>query len=468
MIAELCTALLVVTTDEPEPVMFTAEFFNETRILTATRGQITQIHLPIGKDGDPDVRLKDRDERDKGIRIKAEGAKLLSVFGINCADVSTDAFLALPCHRYPIVKYRYFVFSTDVPGHTYQSRFLMVGCEDNTTVNISPSQIIELPADLTGELVPVVVDPDGSVNTGTFTINRRQTLQLSSIKDLTGTIIESDKPISVFVGHECAQVPENNTACDYVVEQIPPDATWGTQFFTVPLNVRESGERYRIGTVTDNNEVTVTCTTEGQLLREVKKETIRSKQYVEFDTVGDTTDGVTPGYQRDFCCIETTKPAIVMMYVKGHSVDEIVIPEKIGTQGDPSMLFVPPVTQYSNQYYFSTQLEVKTDFLSHISYALPVQFFHNSTSDQIAFIVNGSTFTPTSGYHPIYCSNGQICGYGAYSNITKGFQVVEYTKPLAPLYLYVYGLSREISYAYPAGFLMEPIGGMCNNKIPLI
>ena len=137
-------------------------------------------------------------------------------------------------------------------------------------------------------------------------------------------------------------MPSNKTACDYLVEQVPPDATWGTQFFTVPVNVRESGERYRTGTVSDDNEVTVTCTTEGQMPRQVKKEVINpdrnGQQYVEFDTIANSTSGVTPGYRRDFCCIETTKPAVVMMYIKGHSVDVISLPEVTGIQGDPSMV----------------------------------------------------------------------------------------------------------------------------------
>ena len=120
-----------------------------------------------------------------------------------------------------------------------------------------------------------------------------------------------------------------------MVEQVPPDATWGTQFFTVPLDVRESGERYRVGTGSNDNLVTVTCTIEGQMPRIVKNETIHAdrgmQQYVEFDTIGDDRSGVNDDYRRDFCCIETSKPAIVMMYSKGHSVDEITLPGITGT-----------------------------------------------------------------------------------------------------------------------------------------
>ena len=71
----------------------------------------------------------------------------------------------------------------------------------------------------------------------------------------------------------------------------------------------------------------------------------------------DDEDGVNPNYRRDFCCIETTKPAVIMMYSKGHSVDEITIPDATGTQGDPFMLLVPPVAQYLNNYHHCQECE---------------------------------------------------------------------------------------------------------------
>ena len=333
-------------------------------------------------------------------------------------------------------------------------------------MTIRPTQQITLSTDLTGAPVPINInrDPTQPMNSGSFRINKLQTAQFNALNDLTGTIIESDKPISVFVGHECGQVPDTATACDHLVEQIPPSATWGTQFFTVPLNVRESGERYRIGTVTDDNQITVTCTTEGQTTPRVQMtETIHSQrnlqQYVEFDTIGDSTDGITDSYRRDFCCIETTKPAIVMMYSKGHSLDEITLEGVIGTQGDPFMLLIPPVSQYSNDYTVTTAKQVRTDFIGHIGIALPIQFFDNSTIDQSAVTINETTFTLDSGYFGIYCSNGQICAYGAYSEVPAGSHEVRYVMAGAGMNLFVYGLLREISFAYPAGFEMQAIGG---------
>ena len=67
-------------------------------------------------------------------------------------------------------------------------------------------------------------------------------------------------PLAVFTGHQCGQFPTNVTACDILVEQIPPHVTYGQTFFALPLAVRRSGELYRVGSILDDNDVTVTCT----------------------------------------------------------------------------------------------------------------------------------------------------------------------------------------------------------------
>ena len=457
------SASLLVTTDDPTAsVEFTVEYFGTTQTMEARKGDVTQVMLPVGRPVQiGDIRVNGEDERNKGIRVKAtDPTKLLTVYGINDADVSTDAFLALPCHRYPVTQYRYFVFSTSTISMTgtFRSRFLIVPCEDTTSVTLQPTQQIQANTDLTGSPVPTLVNVDEQV---TITVNQLQTAQFNSDMDLTGTIIESDKPISVFVGHECGQVPTGQTACDHLVEQIPPDTTWGTQFFTAPLDVRESGERFRVGSVVDNNQVTVTCTTEGQSSPSQQiTQTLplqNGRNYMEFDTVGDSPpNGVTPSYRREYCCIETTKPAIVMMYSKGHSLDEITLPDVDGTQGDPFMLLIPPLSQYSNDYTATTAKQVNTDFLGHISLTLPIQF---SSVSRSRLTVNGTTYSPNSGYSPILCSNNQICGYGAYSELPVGSHQVNYNMCGAAMNLFVYGFLREISFGYSTGFEMEPIGG---------
>ena len=468
--ADVPTVALFVTTAEEDPVNVTIEYNSggsrRVECQLTMRGAITLFVLPAN--GDDDIQVDRNEQRNKGIYLKADGSKQVTVYGINDAEsVSADAFLALPYQTYNVQEYRYFVFSTDIDQTTFlfESRFLLVGNEDDTEVTITPTSNIEVPSDVTVNNFGFTIDWDGLRNSGNLNLDRLQTVLFSSPDDLTGTIITSNKPLSVFVGHECAFIPTTSTACDHFVEQIPPDTTWGTQFFTAPLDLRESGERYRVGTVTDNNRVVVTCTTEGQVPRMLKNETINTarginlRQWVEFDTVGDDANGITEGYRRDFCCIETSKPAVVMMYGKGHSVDEVTLPGLFGSLGDPFMSLVPPVSQYSNNYTITSATEVRSNIKGYISYAIPVQFFNNTAADRSAFLINGTTHIPSSGYQPIYCSNEEICGYGAYTDLPAGNHLVEYNKLGATVNLLVYGFLGEYSFGYPAGFELEGIGG---------
>ena len=80
--------------------------------------------------------------------------------------------------------------------------------------------------------------------------------------DPTGTRITSTRPIAVFTGHECANIPVGTTeACDHVVQQVPPQLTWGRRFFTIPVVGRYSGDHYRVATINPNTQFTVTCRT---------------------------------------------------------------------------------------------------------------------------------------------------------------------------------------------------------------
>ena len=230
-------------------------------------------------------------------------------------------------------------------------------------------------------------------------------------------------------------------------------------FFTVPLGLRKSGEQYKIATSTRANvTVNVTYTTEGQTQsRLVKSGEISRFNHLEFDTVNCSNS--MGECRRDICCIETSKPAIVMMYGKGDSLDNVRPPgsesNSYGSWGNPAMVLVPSVSQYSNNYTITTKSNLTKDsFYTYISYAIPAEYFNNYAA-QAAFTINGSAFIPDSGYHPIYYSGGQICGYGAYSTIDKGDHLIQYDKLDAGMYLYAYGFTEFASIAYPAGFNME-------------
>jgi hypothetical protein len=52
--------------------------------------------------------------------------------------------------------------------------------------------------------------------------------------DVSGAVITADKPIAVLAGNSDAFVPAGYLSGDFVLEALPPSASWGTHFFVVP------------------------------------------------------------------------------------------------------------------------------------------------------------------------------------------------------------------------------------------
>ena len=483
----LAQAVIYVSTDEPTPVNFTVEtnspFVASPTSGIATYGRTTPVYFSTGASsrntpaGD-DITVKvgrtsrGTDQTEKTIRVKAEGEKKITVIGLNNVQVSADAFLALPCQSYNGVTgktpYEYFIFSGDQvqrPSETlpeYRSAFLIVTCQDDTNININPSNT----AFVRGTARGTTVAGGGS---HTMTEAARQTILVvdpstGANVDLTGTIVTSDKPISIFAGHQCGRVPGNREACDHLIEQMPPHMVWGTTFFAVPLARRRSGDRFRVGAIRDNTVINVTCTTPGSSVPSItsvtrnRSPTPAGNNYYEFDTGPPSRD---LNFQADYCCIETNYPVSVMQYSKGFTVD--MIP---GQYGDPFMLLVPPIEQSLDNFTlttFSGTLDTSlsaNDFQSNMSIAISAEFFNNSAADQAKVQLNGNQVTPPSGsWTPIYCHNGLICGYGAQTPLsdTRDSTLV-LNDPSGGMNAYVYGFAVEGSYGYPGGFQMEPIG----------
>ena len=429
------------------------------------------IRVALPTEGDDDITVGQARDTISGIRVTSDNP--IGIIGANEQLVSTDAFLAFPCKDFLPAdgssntrEYKYFVFSTlteeTVPP--FNSRFLIVACEAVDNVEI---------------VLPSETEPDS------FDLAAYEThlVDQGAGVDLTGTVITSSSPLAVFASHECGQIPSTRTACDHLVEQIPPHVVYGQMFFAIPFAARESGDIFRVGSILDDNVVTVTCnqrSADGSSERVTMSDTITADgdRYYEFRTRRRlaTQNLDRDDYRRDFCCIETSKPAIVMQYSLGHTEDEVPIPA--GQLGDPAMTLVPPVEQYINSFKINTFNDLRStgdQFFSYVSWAVSSEFFNPSIiNDDRSFQVNGQPFLPASrtndvltsrgseDYVEIYCSNGQICGYGAFSPLTQpGDNLIEWvsTREENPaIYSSIYGFSREVSYAYPAGYQCEPIG----------
>ena len=404
-------------------------------------------------------------DNDRAIRITTtdgNGADI-NVYGVNDAVFSADSFVALPCktfntNSYRTPDYKYFVFSTEILNapDRYFSRVLMIPCSAGThTITYT------LPGG-----IPQTISNVPQYGTR---IVQRET-------DITGTVVTSTSPLAVFTGHLCGQVPGKIPTCDHLIEQIPPHVVYGQTFFVVPMAVRESGDIIKVGSVTDDNQVNVTCTRltasgTSTTIRTLPTSTINTGGVYEFRTEEKSGGESSADYKREFCCIETSKPAIVMQYSLGHNEDRVRLPppSSLTSPGDPSMNLVPPVSQYKNDYLIPVLNEAINRPLleSFVGYAIAAEFFDPVNNDERNLVANGTTFLGhrnvlgSRDYINISCSNGRVCGYGAFGPIGKGttrFAYTSQTESNPGLYAFVTSIGDQVQHAYPAGYECEPIG----------
>ena len=420
------TMKLFITTTESVPVPFTVSS-NTGQIYsgTVTNSAARSVTLPSS------FAVLNNTVRDKGVWIHA--TESITVHGMSNAAYSADGFVALPCYDFQKQNYTFYAVSTYFNNRTssrFISQVLLVGCENNTELTITPTQTIQIPSDLArGGNSPVTVTSGRSY---TITLNRLQTFMFKSTLDLTGSKVVSNKPIAFFSGHECADVPVGVRYCDHLVEQLPPTLTWGRQFFVASSLGKTSGEQYKLITSTATTTVVCYCYTSGGSVSR------------NFTT---TLNGAGRSYefylaQNMFCSVQASSPVLLVQFAIGASRES-------PRYGDPFMMMIPPVEQYRSNYTFVTQ----SGFQNAITITVASEFFNSGN-----ILLNGSSLRSAT-WTRIYCSTHTICGYATRVSLSVGRSFIYHRDPTAKLGTFVYGFLRYISYGYPAGMQLLPIPG---------
>ena len=484
-------AIIIITTEEPHPVEVTIEVnpafyvnnsnldataFPQNQTQTVEPGSLVTFYFPVATQAagnpppDEDIRvytIDNRLDRNSGIRITTDGGEI-SAYGLNSElseFSSADAFSIFPCHEYPAIvgDYEYVILSAK--HEMRKSRLLIVGCQNHTNVTITPPSQLDtidssVPTNLGGGQTP---RPDVPLHIDN--LNQLTSITLSSQDDLSGTKIASDKPIAVFTGHECGNVPTVNVGtCDHMVQQVPPQVTWGRLFFTVPIVGRYSGDHYRVATTTANTQFTVTCRTLTSSTPSTAHFSIdfndaTGSGFEVFNTNSGTTSGNLSSRKNNlqWCCIESNNPVLVMQYAQGGTAD---------TFGGPLMTIIPPVVQYLNNYTVPTGKRIRGSQLD-VSFTIAVPrddtYFRSPNEDGSRILVNTEAITPDpdEGWIEIYCANGQICGYSAQvEHAPDGVITIKHGDPRAAVSVWVYGMVGAASFGFVAGFKLDAVACM--------
>jgi uncharacterized delta-60 repeat protein len=162
----------------------------------------------------------------EALEISAEAP--ISVSLVHGRQFVRDGFIALPTST---LGFDHRVAAWGV-GTGPGAVIIVVATRDDTSVIIEPSAALpNRPAGVPYEIV----------------MQRGQTYRVTSIHDLSGSRVTSDKPVAVITGHSCARVPTNtDEICDGAfAEQLPVDR-WGTSFHVVPTPGRTQSDMVRV------------------------------------------------------------------------------------------------------------------------------------------------------------------------------------------------------------------------------
>lgn len=141
---------------------------------------------------------------------------------------SNDASLLLPATAMT-GNYRITGFPADAESSFFgSSYFAVIGTEDGTTVNVKLGGKASVAA---GDLP--ARGPGGTLS---FGLRAGEVAQiLTRTGDLSGSLVQADKPVEVIAGTACSNVPAGIHTCDHLEETVLPVETLGRRYHvTVP------------------------------------------------------------------------------------------------------------------------------------------------------------------------------------------------------------------------------------------
>jgi hypothetical protein len=280
----------------------------------------------------------------QGRAIKISSDAPIVCYGLARFQATSDGYMALPVSSYGK---EYQVASAPNAfggwggGYELSSFTSIVGAYSNTRVTFT----------LGGCANCYALKEDGSYlysgKTITRTLNEGDVWLIPGIdanSDLTGSKIKADKPVAVFSGNQCAQIPTDIKSCDYIIEQELPIFTWGKTYLVSPIFGRKKYSIVKIFAAEPDTEVSIngvptyTIKTAGG---------VKDTGFVEVraNTIVKGDESIKP------VVISGNKPINVVQYNTGAFDDST---DASSTPNAPFQMQVLPVEQFSNNIMFNT------------------------------------------------------------------------------------------------------------------
>ncbi|MCX4247527.1 IgGFc-binding protein [Paraliomyxa miuraensis] len=264
-----------------------------------------------------------------------------------------------------------------------------------------------------------------------------------SIGDPTGFFVGSDKPVAVFSGSSCVNVPAGAGWCDHVEEAVIPLAAWGTSYVAARHPQREpmlsppiEPVYWRVIAGVDN--ITIDVDPPG----------IVPGDQISLAAAGDWTEvSSTQSFVLD---APNDKPFMVVQYMAGGSTVFNATSCTPGPAvGDPYMMQMVPTEQWLTSLPFLTDTSYARDFV------LLVRETGTQVELDCLGLVDASHFTAIPGT-PYEVGSVQLDndGMGGEGSCTDGQQFMTSSNPVGVL---VGGYDCAASYGYPGGLSLDAL-----------
>jgi hypothetical protein len=147
-----------------------------------------------------------------------------------CTEYSftNDASLLLPTQALG-TSYRGMTWTRRGSDGFAQPFMAITAVDDDTKLSVFAPAEASIAA---GPGVPPI--PEGTKRD--FTLDRGEVLQLMARDEdtLSGSVLQSDRPVQVIAGDSCAYVPQGVAACDHLEETVPPAQALGQRYLVAP------------------------------------------------------------------------------------------------------------------------------------------------------------------------------------------------------------------------------------------
>ena len=367
---------------------------------------------------DSNYTLTSTREKGKVITVRSESDEKLIVYGGNVDTTTSDSLLVLPKQQDFQSSYKYIAASYfSAHSHLY-SLTAIIAQHNNTQISITPKMDTTI-----GDTLTL------SGATANISLQEGETFLVRSRDDLTGLLVVSNRPLAMLSGHECTSVPVSVRGCGHLVEQIPPVSSWGRMFATTPLKGRQAYDVFRILASEKLTMVVVNCTLSNDqpaIYNVTSKYLINEGHFVEFRVSSS-----------QFCLIEGSDNILVLQYSTGYNADTIT--------GDPTMIIVPAVSQYCNDYSLPTIQpgDKSFTFTHYMNIFIPVQYYQ---SDKI--FLDGQLLSSYSLNFTAIAQDGVPQVYAAQVDLTEGVHTLHHADAEAMLGVIMYGFASVNSYGH--------------------